>query len=95
MLFCALRLACQQFSCSAKGNELASVRFASFPDAVIDDAIAQGRVFDSAGAFAIEDPTFAPFVQGIDGDKEAVIGLPLRSLHGHRSPARHEAKMDG
>ena len=61
-------------------NELASVRFGSFSDDVIDDAIAQGRIFASAGAFAIEDPTFAPWITSVTGSRDAVIGLPLDSL---------------
>jgi hypothetical protein len=61
-------------------NELALVTFASLPSHVIDDAIVQGSIFSSAGAFAIEDPIFAPHVAAVRGSREAVQGLPLASL---------------
>jgi len=61
-------------------NEIASVSFDSFPESTIDEAIAQGRIYNSSGAFAIDDPLFAPFVTRLEGARDAVIGLPLRTL---------------
>ena len=61
-------------------HELATVSFAPIPSGVVDQAIAQGELFSSAGGFAIEDPLFAPFVRSIEGTREAVMGLPLDTL---------------
>ena len=61
-------------------NEIASVSFDAFPESTIDEAIAQGRIYNSSGAFAIDDPLFAPYVTRLEGAREAVIGLPLRTL---------------
>ena len=61
-------------------NEVASVTFMPLAANVIEDAIRQGRIFSSAGAFAIEDPLFAPLVKEVDGARDAIIGLPLRTL---------------
>ena len=71
-------------------NELASVKFRPLPDSTIEAAIAQGGLFSSAGAFAIESPFFEPHIEAIDGSREAVIGLPvvsLRKLIAHASAA--------
>jgi septum formation protein len=61
-------------------NEVARVHFHPFPAAVVEAAISQRSIFDSAGAFAIEDPNFEPYVGAIDGSREAIIGLPLDVL---------------
>ena len=61
-------------------NEVASVSFEPVHETIVTEAIARGSIFDSAGAFAIEDPLFKPFVKKVDGSAEAIIGLPLDTL---------------
>ena len=61
-------------------NELASVDFAPIPEHVVERVIADRSIFAEAGAFAIEDPHFAPYVRRIHGTREAVIGLPIDAL---------------
>ncbi|KAL3918158.1 MAG: hypothetical protein SGPRY_006121, partial [Prymnesium sp.] len=66
------------YRCEA--NETATVSFSPIPEHVIDEAIAKGSIFDSAGAFQIDDPLFSPFVAQIEGSPEAVQGLPIARL---------------
>ena len=61
-------------------NELASVRFMPLPEQTIRDAISKGNIFTSAGAFAIDDPIFEPYVASVNGSREAIIGLPINTL---------------
>ena len=61
-------------------NALASVRFAPLPTSVVDAAILDGKIFTSAGAFAIEHPLFSPYVADIDGTRDVIQGLPVAAL---------------
>lgn len=60
-----------------EGLDRAGVYFNSIPEAVVEQATTDGYVFGCAGAFAIETPLLAPFVSRIDGERNAIIGLPL------------------
>ncbi len=57
-------------------NDINTVYFRSFPDNVIEQLIAQGNIFSQAGAFSIEDPLIAPYVERIVGTLDSVEGLP-------------------
>jgi septum formation protein len=74
------------------GVDVASVAYGAITEAAIGSAIARGDVLNSCGAFTIDDPDLGRYVEGIEGEKESVEGLPLgltRSLleqHGYRLP---------
>ncbi len=68
------------------------VRFASLSDAEVDAYVATGEPLAVAGGFTV-DGRGGPFVESIDGDYHAVVGvsLPLlRHLLGARDVAIHE-----
>ncbi len=52
------------------------VKMRSYSDDEIEQSVARGDPFDKAGAYAIQDPAFAP-VQEYDGCYCNVVGLPL------------------
>src|SRR3989338_441769 len=57
-------------------NDENTVHFRLFPDSVIEQLIVQGNIFSQAGAFSLEDPLIAPYVEGIVGTLDSVEGLP-------------------
>jgi len=57
-------------------NDENTVHFRKFPDDVIEQLIAQGNIFSQAGAFSLEDPLIAPYVERIAGTLDSVEGLP-------------------
>ena len=57
-------------------NDENTVYFRSFPDSVIEQLIAEGNIFSQAGAFSLEDPLIAPYVERIVGTLDSVEGLP-------------------
>lgn len=61
-------------------NEVSTVRFDPIPPSIIERAISEGDIFGSAGAFAIENPLFKPYVAKIEGTGESIQGLPLDLL---------------
>jgi len=63
------------------GVERVVVRFASLDERVAREYVATGEPLDKAGAYGIQGAG-AAFVQGIDGDYYAVMGLPLARLIG-------------
>lgn len=71
-------------SASAKevlqGHEEVIVHMADYTDEEIDAYVATGEPLDKAGAFAIQEKGTV-FVKGIEGDYNAVIGLPLYRLN--------------
>jgi septum formation protein len=74
------------------GVDVASVAYGAITEAAIESAIARGDVLNSCGAFTVDDPDLGRYVEGIEGEKESIEGLPLdltRSLleqHGYRLP---------
>ncbi len=56
--------------------DAARVRMRNYSDEEIDAFVASGKALDKAGAYAIQDPAFAP-VERIDGCMATVMGLPL------------------
>ncbi len=57
-------------------NDENTVYFRNFPDDVIEQLIAQGNIFSQAGAFSLEDPLIAPYIERIVGTLDSVEGLP-------------------
>ena len=56
-------------------NDENKVHFRGFPDDVIEQLIAEGNIFSQAGAFSLEDPLVAPYVQHIEGTLDSIEGL--------------------
>ncbi len=61
--------------------EQARVVIASLPDALIDWYVATGEADDKAGAYAVQGRA-AVFVVRVEGNVQAVVGLPLAPLRG-------------
>ncbi len=68
----------------AKGTqtrvEVSRVSFAPYDDGLVRAYVASGSPMDKAGAYGIQDPMLAPLVEGVEGDLDNVIGLPVRTL---------------
>ncbi|HYF28930.1 MAG TPA: Maf family protein [Candidatus Paceibacterota bacterium] len=60
----------------AEGVDIARTYFKPIPDAVIEQAIEDGKVLRCCGGFAIDEPNLAPYIDHIDGDPDSVTGLP-------------------
>lgn len=56
-------------------NDENTVYFRKFPNDVIEQLIAQGNIFSQAGAYSVEDPLIAPYVERIVGTIDSVEGL--------------------
>ncbi len=56
-----------------------TVTFHDLSDQDIEDSLLSGEALDKAGAYAIQGKG-KKFIQKIEGEKEAVIGLPLKVL---------------
>lgn len=56
---------------------LATVRFRPLGDAEIEAYVASGEPLDKAGAYAVQGGA-AAFLERLDGDLDAVVGLPVR-----------------
>lgn len=58
-------------------NDSNMVYFRPFPEKVIAKLINEGNVFSQAGAFSLEDPLIAPYVDRIEGAIDSIEGLPI------------------
>ena len=56
------------------------VTFLPFTDEFIENYIGSGSPMDKAGAYGLQDEMLAPFVSGVDGCRDNVIGLPVGLL---------------
>jgi septum formation protein len=56
--------------------DVAQVIFKEIPDYVIDNIIEHGNIMSKAGAFAIENPLFDPYIEKVEGAIDSVMGLP-------------------
>lgn len=61
---------------TTSGTESAKVYFHKIPSPRIEEMIKHGQIFDFAGAFHPDDPAIKPFIVHIEGETEAVLGLP-------------------
>ena len=62
----------------AEGVDIARVSFSPFPEDFIELIIKKGDVLNAAGGFTIGDPLFDPYVKEIKGEKENIMGLPVK-----------------
>ena len=61
-------------------TEMTKVRLHKLTDSEIDEYIAMGESMDKAGAYGIQG-SFAKFIEGIEGDYNNVVGLPVARLY--------------
>jgi len=64
----------------AEGVDVAKVYFKDFPESVIDEAIANGRVMHCSGAMRCEEPPFSNYIEKFEGTKDSTSGMPLKLL---------------
>jgi septum formation protein maf len=65
---------------SVTASESTLVTFNDFDDGIIERYIADGRPFDKAGGYGIQDAELKPLIAKIEGDEDNVIGLPVNLL---------------
>lgn len=67
---------------SIHATDVATVWFGQMPETFVRNAIVRGDVLSSCGAFTIDDPDLAPFVERVEGDgdetevRSSISGLP-------------------
>lgn len=61
----------------ATGVDIVDVYLKHIPDSIIEEMIVEGAVLTCAGGFAIDLPSFEPYIDRIEGARDSVIGLPL------------------
>lgn len=61
----------------AEGMDIASAVVGMVPPDVIEELIADGRVFGWSGGFSVEDPLLKPYIISIRGEIESIEGLPV------------------
>lgn len=61
-------------------EDTATVFWKHFPDSVVDSLVRKGDILSSAGGFVVEDPELSTYVDRIEGDIDAIEGLPVRAL---------------
>lgn len=57
-------------------HDIDTVYFRPFPEEVIEQLIREGNIFSQSGAFSLEDPLVAPYVDHIEGTLDSIEGLP-------------------
>ncbi len=66
--------------------DVATVYFRAIPDDAVVNAVERGDVLGSCGAFTLEDPAIAPYVEAVQGEgseeeiRTSIDGLPIRKL---------------
>lgn len=57
-------------------HDSTTVIFRRIPEEIIERLIQEGNVYSWAGAFAVENPVFVPYVENIVGEDGSARGLP-------------------
>jgi septum formation protein len=60
--------------------DVCKVFFKSMDEEALQKYIALGNPYERAGGFAIQHPTFTPYIEKFEGDKEAIIGINVSTL---------------
>jgi septum formation protein len=61
-------------------TEATTVSFFDMPETAIDEYIKGGSPLDKAGAYGIQDDLIRIYTEGIDGNYDSVMGLPVGRL---------------
>ena len=56
------------------------VTFGAFIDKIVYNYINSGAPYDKAGGYGLQDSQLASIIKKVDGDRDNVIGLPVKSL---------------
>lgn len=56
------------------------VTFGAFSDKIVYTYIDSGAPFDKAGGYGLQDVALKPLIEGVSGDTDNVIGLPVHAL---------------
>ncbi len=59
-------------------SEKTSVTFGAFDRTLVYNYVESGAPFDKAGGYNIDDPEIQPLVAGVSGDRDNVVGLPVK-----------------
>lgn len=62
----------------AGGVDVVEIDLAPVPDDVAEAIIAKGEVYTCAGGLNISEPLLRPYLRGLRGDIDSVIGLPKK-----------------
>lgn len=62
------------------GAEETIVRFAPFDEKIVGDYVRSGKPFDKAGGYGLQDVELESLIEGITGDYDNVLGLPVGLL---------------
>lgn len=60
--------------------ERTGVTFKAYDEKLVEDYVASRLWFGKAGAYGIQDERLKPFVEKTDGDRDNVIGLPVKTV---------------
>lgn len=63
------------------GVDLSTVYFNHIPARVIDAVLREKDVMSMSGALNIDDPLIEPYIDHIEGNRDSVIGLPIKLLN--------------
>lgn len=78
-------------------HDSATVIFRRIPEEIIERLIREGNVYSWAGAFAVENPVFVPYVENIIGEDGSVRGLPkalvARLIEDVLTPGKHAQRF--
>lgn len=77
-----------------EGTNYAKISFDPIPESVIRDLVEDPVVLSWAGAFSPDDKRLAPYVRAIDGEMEAILGLPKTLVGRLLSEAIKGEKLD-
>ena len=61
-----------------EGVDEASAIFNPIPERDAKEFVESGTVFNHAGAYAIQNPNFKPYIKNINGEMETIMGLPKK-----------------
>src|SRR3989344_5806955 len=63
-----------------EGTVRANVWINPMPEHLIDELIASGDVYEWGGGFEVSDPRIAPYLARMEGDRDTVMGLPVKMV---------------
>jgi len=61
-----------------EGVEEATVHFRPIPENVVETIVSDERTYTQGGGLSVEDERLKPYIERIDGEIEAIIGLPKK-----------------
>jgi septum formation protein len=59
-----------------EGSDSATLHFTPLTEDAVSELLKEGKVFHCAGGIMVENPIMRPFISTIEGEEDAVMGLP-------------------